>query len=252
MDAQAIKTLGGICQIVGVLIVVRDLLAIHAYLGDLERLMARLRVRGAPVQSALRQMRRRLWASVQAALHQMRRRRMRRRPGPSAVVLQVENVDQGMAVDSLTIRQKLGPFVHDPGQSSEEQLTAQAEYLNRLRDWIDREVEQQRDQAILAEREQARVELRREGERLDRAIADARHEVNRLRRLTTGGIGSRWAGVPLLLAGVAFSTWDEELAVVWPGWLSELVLGFLIACGVAAWLCWAILARLRADTAASP
>jgi hypothetical protein len=43
MDAQAIKTLGGICQILGVLIVVRDLLAIHEYLGDLGRLMVRTR-----------------------------------------------------------------------------------------------------------------------------------------------------------------------------------------------------------------
>jgi hypothetical protein len=156
-----------------------------------------------------------------------------------------------MAVDSLTIRQKLGPFVHDPGQSPEEQLAAQAEYLNRLRDWIDREVEQQRDQAILAAREQTRVELQREGERLDRAIAHARQEVHRLRRLTTGGVGSRWAGVPILLAGVAFSTWPDGWAEVWPGWLSPLALSFLVACSLAAWLSWAILARLRADNATS-
>jgi hypothetical protein len=247
MDAQAIKTLGGICQIVGVLIVVRDLLAIHEYLGDLERLMARLRVRWAPVQAALHRMRRRLWASVQAALRRMRRRRMRRQHGPSAVTLQVDNVHQGMAVDSLTISQKLGPFIHDPGQSPEEQLAAQAEYLNRLRDWIDREVEQQRDQAILAAREQTRAELQREGERLDRAIAHARQEVHRLRRLTTGGIGSRWGGVPVLLGGVAFSTWSDGWAEVWPAWLSPMALAYLITCCVVAGLCIAIQVWLRRD-----
>jgi hypothetical protein len=56
--------------------------------------------------------------------------------------------------------------------------------------------------------------------------------------------------VPVLLSGVVFSTWDEELAGVWPGWLSPLALAFLVAVGLAAWICWAILARLRADSAA--
>jgi hypothetical protein len=36
------------------------------------------------------------------------------------------------------------------------------------------------------------------------------------------------------------------------GWLSQLALGFLVACAVPAWICWAILARLQADSTASP
>jgi hypothetical protein len=76
-------------------------------------------------------------------------------------------------------------------------------------------------------------------------------EVERLRKLTTGGIGLRWVGVPILLLGVAFTTWPDGWAEVWPAWLSQLALGFLVAFAVAAWICWAILARLRADSATS-
>jgi hypothetical protein len=101
----------------------------------------------------------------------------------------------------------------------------------------------QRDHAIQAEREQARAERRAERERLDRAIADARQEVDRLRELTTSGTGSRWLGVPVLLAGVAFSTWPDGWAEVWPAWLSAVALGLLVACGLAAWICWAIAVR---------
>ena len=228
MDAQAIKTLGGICQILGVLIVVRDLLAIHDYLGDLSRLMARMQVRRVRVEGWLR--------------------RLLRRPGRSVVVHAQAASAIGIA-GSVTARVTPGPFVPQPDQPPAEQLAAQAEYLNRLRDWIKREVEQ-RDQAIEEERAQARAELHAEGQRLERLIGEARREVERLRELTTSGTGSRWLGVPVLLAGVVFSTWDEELAEVWPGWLSPVTLVFLVAVGLAGWLCWAIVARLRADSTA--
>ena len=229
MDAQAIKTLGGICQILGVLIVVRDLLAIHDYLGDLTRLMARTRVRRVRVEGWLR--------------------RLLRRPGPGTVVHPGTATGSVEAAGSLTVRMTPGPFVAEPDQPPAQQLAAQAEYLNRLRDWIMREVEQ-RDEAIEAERTAARAELQAEGERLERLVGEARTEVERLRRLTTGGTGSRWLGVPVLLFGVAFSTWSDGWAEVWPAWLSPVALGFLAAVALAAWICWAILARLRADSTA--
>jgi hypothetical protein len=53
------------------------------------------------------------------------------------------------------------------------------------------------------------------------------------------------------LAGVAFSTWPDGWAEKWPAWLSPPVSGFLTACAGAAWLCWAILAQLRRDSATS-
>jgi membrane protein DedA with SNARE-associated domain len=83
--------------------------------------------------------------------------------------------------------------------------------------------------------------------RLDRVIGEADRELKELRKLTTSGIGSRWFGVPVLLPGVAFSTWPDSWAEVWPTWLSPLVLGLLLACAVTAWICWAILTRLRAE-----
>jgi hypothetical protein len=230
MDAQAIKNLGGVFQIIGVLIVVWDLLNIHEYLGDVGRLMVRMRTWRVRVEAAVR--------------------RLLRRPGQPAVVhAGSATISMGMA-GSATGRGTPGPFIPQPGQPTAEQLAAQAEYLNRLRDWIMREVEQ-RDRAIEEARAQVRSELQAEAGRLERLIGEAREEVERLRKLTTGGIGLRWVGVPILLAGVVFSTWDEELAGVWPGWLSPLALGFLAVVGLAALFCGLILAQLRRDSATS-
>jgi hypothetical protein len=229
MDAQAINTLGGICQIFGVLLVVWDLLNIHEYLGDLGRLMVRMRAWRVRVEAAVR--------------------RLLRRPGRSVVVHAGAASAIGIA-GSVTARVTPGPFVPQPDRPPAEQLAAQAEYMNRLRDWIMREVEQ-RDRAIEEARAQVRSELQAEAGRLDRLIDEAREEVERLRKLTTGGIGLRWVGVPILLAGVIFSTWDEELAGVWPGWLSPLALGFLVAVGLAALFSGLILAQLHRDSATS-
>jgi hypothetical protein len=226
MDAQAIKTLGGICQILGVLIVVRDLLAIHDYLGDLDRLMAWVRARRAKVEVALRRL------------------RPRSRPGAvGGASLTAASVTR--STGSARLGKAPGPYLQPPHQPLQEQIASQADYLNRLRDWIVEEIKL-RDQVTEAEREHARTELRTEREQLDRAIAEARQEVDRLRELTTSGTGSRWLGVPVLLAGVAFSTWPDGWAEVWPAWLSATALGFLVGCGIAAWICWAIAAELRA------
>jgi hypothetical protein len=229
MDAQAIKNLGGALQIIGVVIVVWDLLNIHEYLGDLGRVTAWLRARRASVQAILR--------------------RLLRRPGRSVVVHAGAASSVGIA-GSVTVRMTPGPFVPQHDQPPAEQLAAQAEYLNRLRDWIMREV-QQRDEAIEAERAQARSELQAEGQRLERLVDEVRREVDRLRELTTGGIGLRWLGVPMLLFGVAFSTWPDGWAGVWPAWLSAVALGFLVVLGLAALFCWLILAQLRKDSATS-
>jgi hypothetical protein len=229
MDAQAIKTLGGVLQIIGVVIVVWDLLNIHEYLGDLGRVTAWLRARRARLVGAVR--------------------RLLRRPRRS-VVVQVEGISATTSVGSATVRVTPRPFVLQPDQPPAEQLAAQAEYLNRLRDWIMREVEQ-RDRAIEEERALVRAELQAEGRRLEQLVGEVRGEVDRLRELTTGGIGLRWLGVPTLLLGVAFSTWPDGWAEVWPAWLSPAVLGFLAVCGLAALFCWLILDQLRRDSVPS-
>jgi hypothetical protein len=225
MDAQAIKNLGGALQIIGVVIVVWDLLNLHQYLGDLTRLKAWLQTPRVRVEGWLR--------------------RLLRRPGRS-VVVHAHPASMAMLADLVTARLTPDPFVAPPDQSPAEQLAAQAEYLNRLRDWMVEELKL-RDQVTDAERERVRAELVAERGRLDRVIAEADRELKELRKLTTSGIGSRWFGVPVLLAGIAFSTWPDGWAEVWPTWLSPLVLGFLLACAVAAWICWAILTQLRAE-----
>jgi hypothetical protein len=226
MDAQAIKNLGGALQIVGVLLVVFDLLNVHDYLGHLKRLADRLRVRRARVVGWLRLV-------------------LRLRGRDAVVHAGTATASLGFA-GSVTARVTPGPFIPRPDQPPAEQLAAQAEYLNRLRDWIMREVEQ-RDRALEEERAQARAELEAEGRRLERLVGEARGDVERLRKLTTGGIGLRWLGVPILLAGVAFSTWPDGWAEMWPAWLSPAVLGFLAACGLAALFCGLTLAQLLRD-----
>jgi hypothetical protein len=227
MDAQEIKNLGGAFQIIGVVVVVWDLLNIHEYLGDLGRLTAWLRARRGQVTAIAR--------------------RLLGRPRRTKFV-QIGTAVEVESAGSIAVRTAPGPFVPQPDQPPAEQLAAQAEYLNRLQAWIKREVEQ-RDQAIEEAHAQARAELQAEGQRLERLVDEVRREVDRLRELTTGGIGLRWLGVPILLAGVAFSTWPDGWAEVWPSWLSAPALAFLTACAVAAWLCWTILALLRADSA---
>jgi hypothetical protein len=229
MDAQAIKNLGGALQIIGVVIVLWDLLNIHQYLGDLGRVTGWLRAR---------------WVQVEAAL-----RRLLRRPGHAQVVHAQAASGVGIA-SSVPARLTPGPFVPQLDQPQAQQLAAQAVYLNRLYAWIKREVEE-RDRAVEEARTQLRSELQAEARRLDGLIKEVHGEVRRLRKLITGAMELRWLGVPILLAGIALSTWPDGWAQVWPVWLSLVVLGFLVACGLTGWICWLILARLRADSGTS-
>jgi hypothetical protein len=140
IGAQAIKTLGGICQIVGVLIVVRDLLAIHDYLGDLDRLAARVQARRASVEAAVRRL--------------LPRRSQPASVGGASLTAGGETGSTG----SARLGKAPGPFIQPPHQLLREQIAGQAEYLNRLRDWMVEELKL-RDQVTDAESERARAEL---------------------------------------------------------------------------------------------
>jgi hypothetical protein len=158
-----------------VLIVVRDLLAIHKYLGDLDRLAARVQARRASVEAAVR-------------------RRWPRRSQPASVGgASLTGVGVTGSIGSARLGKAPGPFIQPPQQLFREQIAGQAEYLNRLRDWMVEELKL-RDQVTDAERERARAELVAERGRLDRVIAEADRELKELRKLTTSGIGSRWFG----------------------------------------------------------
>jgi hypothetical protein len=229
MDTQAIDNLGGILQLIGTVLVVADLLAVHSYLGHSERLEVWLRARRASAVAGLR--------------------RLLGRPAPPAVIHASAIIGGGITLGgTATAHVMPGPLVHRPDLSPAEQLAAHADYLNQLHSWVATEVAE-RDQAIRAERAQARAELQAERERVDRLVGERLERFNRLRRLIINGIGLRWLGVLLLLMGTAFSTWPDGWAEVWPAWVSSAALVLLAMCAVAGSVCWAIQATLRADGA---
>jgi hypothetical protein len=147
---------------------------------------------------------------------------------------------------SVTVRTAPGPFVAQPDLPLAEQMAGQAEYLNRLHAWMAREIEQ-RDQAIQEERERAQAELAAERTRVDGLLSLERERFSKLHKLMTSGTGLRWLAALVLVVGTAFSTWPNGWARVWPAWLSTTTLVFLVACSAAAWICWLIETRLRAD-----
>jgi hypothetical protein len=83
MDEQAVMTLGGVCQILGVVVVVWDLLAKALYRGTPQRVIVWLRARKAMVMAVVR--------------------RLLRRPGRS-VTVHPETVRVAVTVSSPTLR----------------------------------------------------------------------------------------------------------------------------------------------------
>jgi hypothetical protein len=217
VEAETVKNLGGVCQIAGVALVVWDLLALTRYRGDLARAAARLRS---------------WWAAM---------RRLLGRPRGQTIV-PVGMVEEGEAANALTVRKYPPPFVAAPGQSLEDQVAALARLVNGLLDEVIREP-QDRKRAILEERQESRAELRAEAERREAAVGALREAFIGLEGVTTGGTRLRWEGVPVLLVGVAFTTWPDGVAEHWPGWLPWRVLVLLAAFYAAARLSGALSTR---------
>ncbi len=223
MDEQAITTLGGVCQILGVVAVVWDLLAKALYRGTPQRVIAWLRARKAIVMAVVR--------------------RLLGQPSPS-VNAHAELAGVAGIAGSATGRLSLGPFAAQPDQTLEQQIAVLARLVNWLREEVLREQED-REQAITAERDARRKELRAEAERLERLIAEVRQELGGLREVTTGGARLHWQGVPVVLAGIAFTTWPAWWAERWPGWLTGRLLVLMFVYYVAGRLWWTIETELR-------
>jgi hypothetical protein len=197
MDAAAVRNLGGICQLLGVVLVLQEVLAFARYRGELAKAVAWLRAQ---------------WVSAGAALRRLLRRRR-----------QVVFADAGAASVSLTAHGatvstgKAELFTVRPGQSLQEQLVALGELVNQLRERVLAEP-QERERAIAAEREARQAELGGLADRLEQATVALRGEVGELRETTTGGTRLRLEGVPLLLAGIIFTTWPDGIATALPDW----------------------------------
>ena len=132
-------------------------------------------------------------------------RRLLRRPGRSVTVQAGVASASAVAGSTTVSRGMVGPFTPPPGQSVEQQVAALGALVNRLREEVLREP-QERERAIAAEREARQAELRSVADRLEDTTAALRREVGELRETTTGGTRLRLEGVPLLLAGIIFTT----------------------------------------------
>jgi hypothetical protein len=132
-----------------------------------------------------------------------------------------------IAGTATVVRGMRGPFTPQPGQSLQEQVHELGTLVNRLREEVLREP-QERERAIAAEREAREKELRALADRLEAVANDLRREFEGLRETTTGGTRLRLEGVPLLLAGIVFTTWPEGIAGWLPPWPPlPVVLAFL-------------------------
>jgi hypothetical protein len=197
MSAQTIKTIGGVCQLAGVVLVVVNLVAIHEYRGDLTR--------------------------MRAAIIQRLRRVLHRR-GRTVALAGTAHASARASGTASGIGVQLWPPT-SPTASVEERLAA----LESLPDLIATQLERERRAQADARRElaeQLRREIQAEMRRLTDAIATAQQRHEHLEELTTGSTQLGWVGVLLLLAGVGFTTWPDGMAA-WPNWLSASFIALL-------------------------
>jgi hypothetical protein len=222
VDTHQFNTLGGICELIGVGFVAWDLMGLARYRGILKQVAARFRAWRTKVVVAVR--------------------RLLRRPAPSVAVHAGTAAVTAKAAGTAAGRAFPGRFVAQPDEPLEDQVVALAGLMNRLRDEVIKEP-QERDQAISAEREARRKELRAEAERLQRLVAEARQEVKGLQEVTTGNLRLRAEGLYWLVAGIVFTTWSE---LSWlPFRLTAFAVGTIFLARVS-WPCWSWLAKNQA------
>jgi hypothetical protein len=197
MDAGAVNTAGGICELAGLGLAVREYLAALEHQGQLAALRRRLQD---------------MWRTIEALW-----RRLLGRPGRNVVV------HAGAAVASVqamaaTVRVTPAGFSPGEGQSVEDQVVELGRVVNRLRDWIQEE-QQLRDRTIEAARADARAELHAEAQRLRDLISEVDGKLQDFDQRTTGDLRLRLDGLLLLFVGIVFTTWAPDVADHALGWL---------------------------------
>jgi hypothetical protein len=222
MNVQQVNTVGGIFELVGVVLAFRDLLELHRYRGDLHRLVQRLaRVR----------------ADVGRRFERLLGRPVARRTVAGAGVA-------GARAQAMAAGVALHPFQLDIRQPIEVQIAALGDAINQLRQEVHDEVVN-RTAAIKAERQRSRQELEAEAKRLRDAIGNVDSELQRLEELATGDPRLRRDGILVLLAGIILTTWPTWWSQHALGWLTWPVFVVLVAYFIAWRLVWAILVALR-------
>jgi hypothetical protein len=219
MNAAQITTVGGTCELLGVVTVAWGLVDVASYRGDLARLRAWLDARRRIVVATVR--------------------KLLRRPGRSVVVHAEAALASGIAFGG-TAKGMRGPFNPRPGQPLEDQIAELGLLVNRLREELlsqDREHRQEIDTL----RRQTDAKVQAERKRSEATVNAVREDLVQLRETTTGGLRLEIDGVLGVLVGVIFTTWSGAIARWLPNWppfrvAMSLVFGYVFVRLVVAWL----------------
>jgi hypothetical protein len=197
MDATAVNTAGGICELAGLALVVREYLGALQHHGHLAAARHRLEVQWRRIVAWSRRLRGRPAGSIYAE-------------GGATVTVAITATATGQVIP--------GKFASHAGQSVEDQVAQLGRVVNRVIDWAVEEL-QQRDQAIRDAQTDAETKLQAESRRLRQLITKVEGELQDLDERTSGDLRLRADGLWLLLVGIIFTTWPE--------WVADHVLGWL-------------------------
>jgi hypothetical protein len=209
MNMGQVNTLGGTCELLGLVTVAWGLVDLARYRGHLTRLQTRLHAR---------------WRTVVATVQRLLRR-------PGRVVHMSGSASVGVS-GHASIQVIRGPFTPTPGLSLADQIAELVVQVNRLLEDLNRQ-EQRRDETVRALRKQMDDKLQTERARADAAVNAVGEELAGLREKTTGGLRLQLDGFLGVLGGVIFTTWPQGVAAWLPSWLPfrvVIVVVFFYAC----------------------
>jgi hypothetical protein len=221
VNPQQVNTLGGLCELAGVVVAVSDWLVVATYKGLLEAAKQRLALARVRIVQQIQRWSGRPVRHVHLA-------------GAGVASARVTGTASGVAFHSVRF---------DPDRPLEELVAALGEAVDQLRGLL-RDERQERERAVAQVEQRGKAELAAEARRLDDAIGAVQEQVSKLDRATTGNLRLRLDGIVVLLFGIVFTTWPAGSAR-WLGWLSWPRVGML-AVGYVAWrLCRMILVAIH-------
>jgi hypothetical protein len=213
MDAGAVNTAGGICELAGLGLVAREYLAALQHHGHLAAAQRRIADRWRRIVAWWR---RRILGQPTGTVH---------REGRANLSIR--------ATTTATGQQIPGKFTPHAGQSVEDRIEQLGQVINRVIDWAAGEL-QRRDRAIHDTQAEAEAKLQAEARRLRGLIAQVQGELQDLDKRTTGDLRLRLDGLWLLLIGIVFTTWPDLVADHVLGWLPWPVF-YLALAGYVVW-----------------
>jgi hypothetical protein len=199
MNAEQVNAVGGWCELVGVVFLVRDLMSVARFREKPEEWAAWVKQWKGRVRA---------WWAATPLMSWWLRLLGRQQPGTVAgagtanVSLTALGVTQSSGMGTLTLQS---------GQSLQDQVEELRQRVNHLGEQIANE-KQQREQAIAAEQKARHEEVRAEAEQREYRIAEVQRDVDKLRDVTTGDLGLRLESVIYLATGIILTAWPEVVA----------------------------------------